>query len=131
LCDPGHTRKELWSILNGPRNFLKHPEASMDLNASLELDDEMNAAMLCQREQPPEVQAYTMWFLATRFPTGSPDDQYAPRAAEILAAIYGRYPDLREASPAGQKPIGKRMLQDARAIAAAGGTLPIMDFERW
>jgi hypothetical protein len=36
--DPG--RKELWSTLNGPRNFLKHPGDDLGLSASLELDDE-------------------------------------------------------------------------------------------
>ena len=124
-ANPDRSRKELWGILNGPRNWLKHPEASMDLSARLELDDEMNAcmlwvachdcAMLCKEAQPPEVQAYTLWFLATRFPR----DGGSTRSDEILAAIDGGYPTLRHSSPAEQKRIGAAMLQEARHLAAA------------
>lgn len=132
-ANPERTRKELWAILNGSRNFLKHPEASMDLSARLELDDEMNAAMLwvachdcamlCREAQPPEVQTYTLWFLATRFPRdGGTDEADAERADEILADIERGYPGLREAAPTEQKRIGKTMLQAARDIVRAAPT---------
>ena len=128
-ANPERTRKELWTILNGSRNFLKHPEASMDLSARLELDDEMNAAMLwvaCHdcamlcKGAPPEVQAYTLWFLATRFPRdASTDEADAERADEILADIERGYPGLREAAPTAQKRVGKTMVQAARDMLAA------------
>jgi hypothetical protein len=31
----GRNSKQLWDILNGARNFLKHPEPTMDLDAKL------------------------------------------------------------------------------------------------
>lgn len=123
--------KDLWNIMNGPRNFLKHPEASMDLSATLELDDEMNAtmlwvacydcAMLCRDGQPAEVQAYTTWFLATRFPQTGVDDSYGAQADAILLAVDRSYPDLRTASPDQQKRVGRAMIQDARKIVASNG----------
>jgi hypothetical protein len=126
-ANPERTTKELWAILNGPRNFLKHPEVSMDLTAALELDDEMNAAMLwvachdcamlCKEEQPPEVQAYAIWFLATRFPRESPEDNpYAERADQILRGVDQAYPGLRRAPPDEQKRIGRTMVSAARDI---------------
>jgi hypothetical protein len=125
-ANPERTTKELWMILNGPRNFLKHPEASMDLSARLELDDEMNAsmlwvachdcAMLCQEAQPPEIQAYILWFLGTRFPRDGLDEK---RADEILAGVERGYPGLREAAPTEQKRIVKTMVQAARDMLAA------------
>jgi hypothetical protein len=127
-ANPERTTKELWAILNGPRNFLKHPEASMDLSAVLELDDEMNVAMLwvachdcamlCKEVQPPEVQAYTMWFCATRAPLDGLNERDAAQADEILRGISLAYPGLREAPPDEQKRIGRDMLRRARQIAA-------------
>jgi hypothetical protein len=122
-ANPERTARELWAILNGPRNFLKHPEASMDLSAALELNDEMNAAMLwvachdcamlCNEAQPPEVEAYNLWFLA-RFPHYSVDD--AARAEEILRGVHQSYPGLREAPLDEQKRIGRAMIRTARAV---------------
>lgn len=127
-ANPQRTAKELWDILNGPRNFLKHPEASNDLSAELELDDEMNVAMLwvachdcamlCKEAQPPEVQAYNLWFLATRAPRGGGDQADAGQADEILASVDRSYPGLRAAPLAEQKCIGKRMVREARDEAA-------------
>src|SRR5579871_4163267 len=100
-ANPDRSRKELWDILNGPRNWLKHPEASMDLSARLALDDEMNAsmlwvachdcAMLCRDEQPAEVQAFIVWFLATRFPRDSQSEADNARADEILSGVERTY----------------------------------------
>jgi hypothetical protein len=127
-ANPGRTRKELWGILNGPRNFLKHPEASMDLYARLELDEGMNAAMLwvacydcttlCKGAEPPEVQAYNLWFLATQSPREGVDPVDAEACDKILLGVDRTYPTLRDALPAEQKRIGKRMVQDARRILA-------------
>lgn len=123
--NPGRTPKQLWDILNGPRNFLKHPEASMDLSARLELDDGMNnamlwvachdCAMLCQEAQPPEVQAYNLWFLGTQAPRGAREAD-ADQVDQILRDIERRYPGLCKATPAEQKRIGKKMVQDARDL---------------
>ena len=127
--NPDRTPKELWAILNGPRNFLKHPEASFDLSASLDLDDEANAtmlfvacydcAMLCKGTQPPEVQAYTAWYLATRFPREKigPD---SAEADEILRTIDRGVPTLRSASLVEQKRIGREILQRVRPLATPG-----------
>lgn len=128
-ANPERTRKQLWDILNGPRNFLKHPEAPMDLSARLELDDGMNnamlwvachdCAMLCQEAQPPEVSAYLLWFLGTQVPRDARDEADAERADRILADVEQRYPGLRNARPTEQKIIGKKMVQDAREMKAA------------
>lgn len=127
-ANPDRTRKELWDILNGPRNFLKHPEASMDLSARLELDDEMNAAMLwvachdcamlCREAQPPEVQAYIAWFLGTHFPRDGGGETDVERANEILAGVDRAYPTLRGAMSKEQKRIGKAIVQKARELLA-------------
>ena len=127
-ANPGRTRKQLWDILNGPRNFLKHPEASMDLSATLELDDEMNAAMLwvachdcgmlCGESRPPEVDAYILWFLATRFPRDPPVDGH-----ETIRAVDQAYPALRAATLYEQKRIGNGMLCTARDLAASAGLI--------
>jgi hypothetical protein len=126
-ANPERNRKQLWAILNGPRNFLKHPEESMDLSARIELDDGMNNAMiwvachdcatLCQEGQPPEVSAYILWFLGTQVPRDARDNADAERAEQILGDLERRYPGLREAAPSEQKRIGKKMVQDARDLA--------------
>jgi hypothetical protein len=124
---PDRTRKELLDILNGARNWLKHPEPSMDLSARLELTDEMNAhmlfmaahdcALLCKGTEPEEVQAFNLWFLGTKFPpTGPPDDPQTPTVLEILATVERAYPELRAAPLAQQKRIGREMLRLAHRL---------------
>ena len=129
--NPDRNSKQLWDILNGARNFLKHPEPSMDLDAKLEIDDEMNATMmfvathdcatLCEARQPAAIQAYNLWFIATRFPRESESTHSDPadqlRYGEITAAIDRAYPDLRDASLSEQKAVGKKMIRDAKALA--------------
>jgi hypothetical protein len=128
--NPDRDSKQLWKILNGPRNFLKHPGPTMDLDVKLEIDDEMNATMLfvachdcatlCEANQPPEMQAYNLWFIATRFPRegesthSDPADQL--RYGEIIAAIDRAYPGLRNASLSEQKAVGRKMILDARGL---------------
>jgi hypothetical protein len=125
--NPDRDSKQLWTILNGARNFLKHPEPTMDLDAKLELDDEMNSttlfvaghdcATLCEVNQPPEVQAYNLWFIATRFPREDEATHTDPaehvRYTEIIASIDKRYPGLRNAPRSEQKKIGKKMIRSA------------------
>jgi hypothetical protein len=101
----------------------------MHLSVRLELDDEMNAsmlwvachdcAMLCKEAQLPEVQAYILWFLGTRFPRDGLGEADAERADEILAGVDRGYPGLREARPTEQKRIGKKMAQAAREMTTA------------
>jgi hypothetical protein len=127
-ANPDRSRKELWNILNGPRNFLKHPEASLDLNARLEIDDEMNACMLwvachdcgmlCREEQPPEVSAFITWFLGSRFPRDGRRSEDNARADQILGDIDRAYPGLRAAPPDEQKRVGKLIMQAALDLAA-------------
>ena len=130
-ANPQRTCKELWGIFNGTRNFLKHPETSLDLSAAIEIDDEMNAAMLwvachdcamlCKEAQPPEVQAYTLWYIAARGARErAPDDPANAQAEEIEGQIDRAYPSLRKGSLAEQKGIGKVMVQDAHKLEATG-----------
>ena len=68
----------------------------------------------------PEVQAYNLWYLATRgVRERAPDDPANARAEEIEGQIDRAYPGLRQASLAEQKRIGKIMVQDARGLADA------------
>ena len=130
------SRKELWDILNGPRNFLKHPDSNRDLSAQLELDDEMNATMifyachdcaiLCKNKSPPEVDAFSLWYIQTRFPLDFVEEVIEPenqakeearlRAVEGYRAVERNYPGLRSAKLSKQKQIGKQMVKDARNI---------------
>jgi hypothetical protein len=128
---PERSAKELWDIINGPRNFLKHPETSMDLSAELELDDGMNAtmlwvachdcALLCRATQPPEVQAFNLWFVVTRFSLIDRNDPNEEGVTNLTDAIERNYPSLRTAPLAIQKRIGKTMVHDAREAAAVNG----------
>ena len=123
-ANPGMAETALWGILNGSRNFLKHPEATFDLDVAIDLDDEANAsmlfvachdcAMLCEAAQPPEAQIFNAWFVATRFPDSKDDaladDPYSVGAAEIQQALAAAFPTLRNASLLEQKRIGREML---------------------
>jgi hypothetical protein len=125
---PTRSQKELWDIINGPRNFLKHPEANLDLSATIELDDQMNAsmlfmashdcAMLCKDSQPPEVQSYNLWFMATKFPVdfnrAAPD---TGQALDIAQAIEAAYPGLRDAPLLEQKRVGLQLLAEANRMS--------------
>lgn len=128
-ANPERNTKELWDILNGPRNFLKHPSADLDLSASLELDDAMNAtmlfcaahdcAMLCEAQAPAVVQAYNLWYLATQFPRDG-GGQDAARADEIINDLESAYPALGAAPLVEQKRVGRKMVKEARSLARKG-----------
>ena len=78
-----------------------------------------DCATLCSPHQPPEVQAYSLWYLAVK----SPDDQAMAEADPIDAnaaralqqQIDQRFPGLRTASRAEKKRFGVRLLDDAVA----------------
>lgn len=112
--------KDLWNILNGARNFFKHPSESLD--DAIELRDSDNkatlfiachdCAILCGEEQPIEVQVFNTWFMATEFPneTCSADRE---AAAAILKNLDSLFPGLRAAPPQDQKSWGRRLLAEA------------------
>jgi hypothetical protein len=92
--NPGRAEKELWNLLNAARNFFKHEGDSLD--QSIEFDDTMNdfailsactdCATLCSPNQPVEVQAFSIWFVAVE----SPDEQAMTEAEKALWAKASR-----------------------------------------
>lgn len=116
------TDKRLWEILNGARNFFKHPGESLD--DVIELRDGDNkcmlfiachdCAMLCGAEQPVEVQVFIIWFMATEFPSDANSD-YKNEAIAILGLLDSQFPGLRTASPVEQKQCGLHLLVEAGA----------------
>lgn len=125
--NPGKPEKQLWNLLNAARNFFKHEGASLD--ERIEFDDMMNdfallsactdCATLCSPNQPMEVQAFSIWFVAVEAPDeqvmaeADPAETNACRAMQ--AEIDRLYPGLRTASRAEKKRFGARLLQDALA----------------
>jgi hypothetical protein len=117
--NPEYREKDLWNVLNGARNFFKHPGES--LNEAIELRDTDNkhmlflachdCAVLCRNEQPPEVQAFNMWFIATEFPRHMKGDQ-ADVAEEVIRGLDERFPGLRGSSLAEQKSVGLRLVDE-------------------
>jgi hypothetical protein len=134
--NPDKSRKELWEILNGPRNFLKHPAPDLDLSAAIELDDSANShvifvachdcAILCKEAAPPTVHAYSLWFLGAIFPLPKVDEPDGADALKISKAIRAAYPGIREAPLGQQKQIGRQMLVDASRLAAQLGTASVL-----
>jgi hypothetical protein len=119
------SEKQLWNILNGPRNFFKHP--ADHLNASIEFSDEYNDFMILSavhdhgmlkgQDQPIEMQTYGTWFLTVKEhmapPNGSPSE--IEQAERITATLDRLFPGIRQASRAEQKAFGARMLELALA----------------
>lgn len=114
------TDKELWEVINGARNFFKHPRESLDDKISFADPDNKAAlfiashdcAMLCGDRQPIEVQVFNIWFMATEFPSDAKDDGHG-EAMERLRQIDTMFPGLREASPEEQKHRGRILLAQA------------------
>jgi hypothetical protein len=111
--NPSLTQKEIMTILNAPRNFFKHP--SMNPDDSLDFSDEMmndfvlftachDCMMLCTLNQPDEVQAYTIWFLAVNPQLHNAD----------AARIFTGFSDLKTAARGEQKRAGRWLLDEAR-----------------
>jgi hypothetical protein len=119
------TEKQLWNILNGPRNFFKHP--ADHLNDSIEFSDEYNDFMILSavhdhgmlkgQDQPLEMQTYSTWFLAVNkhmvTPNSSPGE--IEQAERITATLDRLFPGIRQASRAEKKAFGARMLELALA----------------
>ncbi len=125
--NPSYAEKQLWNLLNAARNFFKHEGEALD--DRIEFDDTMNdfallsactdCATLCTPHQPPEVQAFTIWFVSVEAP-----DEEAMAAAEpadasacrlMQAQIDRLFPGLRTTSRAEKKRFGTRLVNDARA----------------
>ena len=114
------TEKELWDILNGARNFFKHPGESLD--ETIELRDRDNkhmlfvachdCAILCKAEQPAEVQVFTTWFMAIEFPS---EDKESP--LEILELLDRSFPGIRGISASEQKQWGRKLLAEFRTFS--------------
>lgn len=125
-ANPEKRRRELWDILNGPRNFLKHPDPGRDLAVTMELTDDMNATMLlmachdctmlCKQDVPPEADAFCVWFLAARWPTSETAMPNAGRVQGMAEVIEKGYPGIRQASLGEQKRFGREMIAAARRL---------------
>jgi hypothetical protein len=87
-----------------------------------------DCATLCSPNQPVEVQAFSIWFVAVESPDeqamteADPADVNACRA--IQAQIDGLYPGLRTASRAEKKRFGQRLLDDALAGRLVESSVP-------
>jgi hypothetical protein len=118
--NPEYKEADLWNVLNGARNFFKHPGKSLD--EAIELRDSDNkhtlflachdCAVLCSEQPPPEVQAFNTWFMATEFPRDTKGEQ-ADAAEEIIRGLDERFLGLRMAPLAEQKLAGLRLVDEA------------------
>lgn len=132
--------KELWNILNGARNFFKHPSESLDDKIELrDSDNKMmifiachDCAMLCGSDQPIEAQVFNTWFMATEFLSDASSEN-ENEALEILNRLDSRFPGLRSASPAEQKRQGRLLLEDTLrdpSLSNIGITVRVAESER-
>jgi len=115
------SEKQLWNILNGPRNFFKHP--ADHLTDSIEFSDEYNDFMILSavhdhgmlkgQDQPLEMQTYGTWFLAVNEHMVTPDNSPAEieLAERITATLDKLFPGIRQASRAEKKAFGARLLE--------------------
>jgi hypothetical protein len=111
--NPLLTQKKIMDILNEPRNFFKHLK-----NDSVDFSDEMNdfilftachdCTMLCTLNQPAEVQAYTIWFLAV-------NRQLHDAGGALLLT---HFPDLKTAARSEQKRAGRWLLDEGRGASS-------------
>ncbi|MGY6258132.1 hypothetical protein ACXIVK_32185 [Paraburkholderia caledonica] len=123
-ANPERKATALWNVLNGARNFFKHAGESLD--EAIELRDADNkymlfiachdCAMLCREDQPADVQAFNLWFIATEFPRGMEGEQ-ADVANEVMSLLDAKSPGLRTAPLAEQKLAGLRLLDEAAGLA--------------
>lgn len=123
MSNPEHNATDLWNVLNGARNFFKHPGESLD--EAIELRDADNkhmlfiachdCAVLCREGQPADVQAFNMWFIATEFPRGI-DGEETDVADEVMSRLDAKFPGLRTAPLAEQKLAGLRLLDEAAEL---------------
>jgi hypothetical protein len=106
--NPSLTQKTIMDVLNEARNVFKHLR-----DETVDFSDEMNdfvlftachdCGMLCTLNQPDEVQAYTIWFLAVN-----------PQMHDAGAAlIFTDFPDIKTAARREQKRAGRWLLDEA------------------
>ena len=118
-ANPG-TDKQLWNVINGARNFFKHPRASLDETIHFTDSDNKvvlfiashDCSKLLQEAQPIEVQVFNVWFMATEF-TSDVNDYDQKAATGVLRQIDAMFPGLRAAPLAEQKFRGRRLLLEA------------------
>jgi hypothetical protein len=120
--NPKYTQKEIMDLINAARNFFKHEGASLD--DRIEFSDEMNdfalfsacydCTMLCTPNQPAEVQAYSIWFIAVKA-----DPTQIERAREIAKEIDTVLPGLRNATRVEQKRAGRKLLDEAQRMISS------------
>jgi hypothetical protein len=129
--NPDYTQKRILDLLNAARNFFKHDGESLD--DVIEFSDEMNdfplfsacydCTMLWMPNQPAEVQAYSIWFIAVnpRCEGGgdSADIEQARRIAKELDMLDTLCPGLRNATRAVKKRAGRKLLDKAAEWATA------------
>lgn len=134
--NPAYQDKELWNLLNAARNFFKHPGES--LSETIEFDDAMNdfalltactdCATLCAPRQPPEVQAFSLWYLAVELPDNQAFEEATSGDAATSRALQTQideaYPGLRTAPRAEKKRFGARLLEDAGRLIERSEPLP-------
>ena len=116
-ANPAYTEKELWHVLNGPRNFFKHPsETTAD---EIEFSDLLNdfmlvaacndCATLCGPNKTVEIEAFMTWFLTVHEydeGTPSPDPRELSQLNDAMRALDKRFPGLRTAPRTEQKRFG-------------------------
>lgn len=127
-ANPNYTQKDIMKLLNAARNFFKHDGVSLD--DAIEFSDEMNdfalfsvcydCTMLCTPNQPAEVQAYSIWFIAVKQPHedgGNPAD--IEQSRKIAKELDTLFPGLRNATRAEQKRAGRKLLDDAQQMISS------------
>lgn len=126
--NPKYTQKQIMDLINAARNFFKHDGTSLD--DIIEFSDEMNdfalfsachdCTMLCTPNQPAEVQAYSIWFIAVKQPfEEGADPAHIEQARGIAEEIDSLLPGLRNATRIEQKRVGRRLLDEAQRMISS------------
>jgi hypothetical protein len=125
--NPAYAERDLWNLLNAARNFFKHPAASP--HDRIEFDDSMNdfqllaactdCATLSAPHQPPEVQAFSLWFVAVEEPDAQAMAEATVSDADTVRLMQKEidrlYPGMRTAPRGEKKRFGARLVQEAQA----------------
>lgn len=125
-CNPELDEKTLWKHFNAARNFFKHPEATGDLLAKMELSGAVNKVVLynacmdcmtlCSDSAPPFAKAFFTWHYATDFTRIDWDDPTElQNLGELVDQLEEKFPRLRSASEGDQKAFGARLIAHAAA----------------
>jgi hypothetical protein len=136
--NPNYTQKQIMDLINAARNFFKHDGQSLD--DAIEFSDEMNdfalfsacydCTMLCTLNQPGEVQAYSIWFIAVKQPfiavkqphedgANRVDIEQPRRVAKELETLDTLFPGLRNATRVEQKRAGRTLLDEAQRMISS------------